>query len=76
MHAVLGTDYHDLDSPSYYNPVEAAKIVELVEKLLTSRTIRCRMDDIGIIAGFRKQVGGAMKWAVVCWWVLAQWAVP
>jgi hypothetical protein len=45
-----------LDSPSFFNPVEASKIAELVEALLSSRRVQCKTSDIGIISAFRKQV--------------------
>jgi superfamily I DNA and/or RNA helicase len=47
---------HDLDSPSFFNPVEAAKVAELVKGLLLSSKIKCNAQEIAVISAFRKQV--------------------
>ena len=49
------------EAPSYFNAVEAAVLVELVEGLLASAQqagVRgVRPDDLGVMATYRKQVG-------------------
>lgn len=45
-----------LDSPSFFNPVEASKITELLQALLASRRVTCSTGDVGVISAFRKQV--------------------
>jgi hypothetical protein len=47
---------HELDSPSFYNPVECSKIVELVQALVRSTRVQCSTADIGCICAFRMQV--------------------
>ena len=46
-----------IDSPSYYNPVEASAVVEVVERMLSSNDIDIGTGEIGVIAAFRSQVG-------------------
>lgn len=47
---------HEIDSPSWFNPVEGSKIVDLIEGLLNSSTVDVSADDIGVIAFYRQQV--------------------
>ena len=49
------------EAPSYFNPIEAAALVELLEGLLKQHQTKARrpavvQDDIGVIATYRKQV--------------------
>lgn len=53
---VQGDDAHEIDSPSFYNTVEARKVVTIVKQLLSSKTVRAEVKDIGIITPYRKQV--------------------
>ena len=53
---VQGIEMHEADSPSWYNPVEASKIVDLIEALLNSETVDVEINDIGVIALYRQQV--------------------
>lgn len=47
----------EADAPSFFNPIEASTVVELVANLLAEgRGITT--DDVGVIATYRKQVGG------------------
>jgi putative helicase MOV10L1 len=47
---------HETDSPSWFNPVEGSKIVDLIEGLLNSSTVDVSIADIGVIAFYRQQV--------------------
>eukprot|EP00850_Spirogloea_muscicola_P011421 SM000071S21045 [mRNA] locus=s71:25992:32842:- [translate_table: standard] len=51
---VQGTQVQDGDSPSYFNPVEATRLVDLVEGLLASGN--ATIGDIGVMTPYRKQV--------------------
>lgn len=53
---VEGVEMHELDSPSWFNPVEASQLVQLVEKLLASTRVSVRATEIGVIAFYRQQV--------------------
>jgi superfamily I DNA and/or RNA helicase len=53
---VRGRQEHELDSPSYFNTLEASKVVELVHGLVGSQSVDAGQADIGVIAPFRKQV--------------------
>ena len=49
------------EAPSYFNPIEAAALVELLEGLLKQHQTKVGrpavvQDDIGVIATYRKQV--------------------
>jgi AAA domain len=49
------------EAPSYFNPIEAATVLELVSGLLAQHAQRgggVTVDDVGVIATYRKQVGG------------------
>ena len=53
----------DGDAHSFYNPIEAATLVELVSSLLNqdsgqASVGRIQVEDIGVICTYRKQVGG------------------
>ena len=52
---VAGDHQHDLDSPSYFNPLECAKVAQLVESLLRSDRVECHPGDIAVLCAFRKQ---------------------
>ena len=47
---------HETDSPSWFNPVEGSKIVDLIEGLLNSSAVDVSIADIGVIAFYRQQV--------------------
>eukprot|EP00850_Spirogloea_muscicola_P006671 SM000032S12055 [mRNA] locus=s32:176582:184145:- [translate_table: standard] len=51
---VRGTQVQDGDSPSYFNSVEAARLVDLVGGLLASGN--ATIPDIGVMTPYRKQV--------------------
>lgn len=53
FHGVLGQNYQDQDSPSWYNPEEAAQVYFYVLKLYNHGI---KPDEIGIIAPYTKQV--------------------
>ena len=54
FHAVEGKHEHDIDSPSFYNAAEVAKVVEICVSLVQSKLINA--SEIGVIAAFRRQV--------------------
>ena len=56
FYGIQGIDMAELDSPSYFNLVEASTVVDLVQRLLTSKKVAVQTSDIGIIAAFRRQV--------------------
>lgn len=56
MVGVEGEDRHELDSPSFWNGEEASMIVDLVVRLMSSKTVRVSTRDIGVITVYRKQV--------------------
>jgi hypothetical protein len=47
------------EAPSYFNPLEAERLVNLLAGLLQRVTIST--GDIGVMAPYRKQVGGPKK---------------
>lgn len=53
FYGIAGQQLSELDSPSLFNPSEAAKVVQLVVSYV--RTCSMSTDDIGVIALFRKQ---------------------
>ena len=53
---IQGIEMHETDSPSWFNPVEGSKIVDLIEGLLNSNTVDVAVADIGVIAFYRQQV--------------------
>ena len=55
FYGLVGQQLHELDSPSFFNPTEAAMLVSLVRKLLNGG-LGLSTDDIGVIAVYRKQV--------------------
>lgn len=55
-YGVNGQQMREGDIPSYYNPLEAAAIADLVQGLLNSKQARVGLTDIGIMATYRRQV--------------------
>lgn len=53
---ITGRDMREEKSPSFFNPEEAAKVVEYVKELTTARGINVRAPEIGVISPYRKQV--------------------
>lgn len=53
---IQGIEMHETDSPSWFNPVEGSKIVDLIEALLQSGSVDVDVRDIGVIAFYRQQV--------------------
>lgn len=56
FYGVIGKDMCEPDSMSFYNPIEIAKILELIQHLLSSKLLNVQQREIGVIAPFRKQV--------------------
>ena len=57
FHAVRGKDQREARSPSFFNPVECAVVVDYVMKLFqASKGIKLTGKDIGIISPYRQQV--------------------
>ena len=52
---VQGRDMSEDDSPSFYNPIEAAAVRTLIKRLLDG-DMGVSTNDIGVIAPYRKQV--------------------
>ncbi|KAJ1445996.1 P-loop containing nucleoside triphosphate hydrolase protein [Pelagophyceae sp. CCMP2097] len=53
---VCGRHMRELDSPSFFNPLEAHKVAELISLLVRSKTVQCEPKDVGVLCAFRKQV--------------------
>ena len=53
VHGVVGADMREATSPSYFNPTEAAVVLDYVERLLAEGVAA---SDIGVIAPYKKQV--------------------
>ena len=51
-----GRDLREQRSPSFFNPEEAAVVTNYVQVLKDARGINVRMEDIGVISPYRKQV--------------------
>jgi hypothetical protein len=51
---VNGIHEHEMDSPSFYNMEEVNKVVEVCQSIVREKIIP--MNEIGVIAAFRKQV--------------------
>lgn len=59
FHGIVGDDQRESRSPSYFNPEEAAKVVEYVQDLLDSEkgiAKKVKAEEIGIISPYRRQV--------------------
>lgn len=56
FYGVFGEDYHEIDSPSYCNPIEASQISDLIATLLSSSNMRVSSSEMGVITPFRAQV--------------------
>lgn len=60
-HPCEGAQMREGEAPSYFNPVEASVVVDLVAGLLRQHersAVGVTVSDIGVIATYRKQVGG------------------
>ena len=53
---VKGRDMREERSPSFFNPEEAAVVVQYVKDLKDARGIRVLTSQIGVISPYRKQV--------------------
>ncbi|KAK2550951.1 putative helicase mov-10-B.1 [Acropora cervicornis] len=53
---IKGRDMREEKSPSFFNPEEAALVVQYVKDLTTARGINVRPPEIGVISPYRKQV--------------------
>ncbi|CAN0359015.1 unnamed protein product, partial [Discosporangium mesarthrocarpum] len=56
FYGVQGQDMSMIDSPSYFNPVECSKVMEIIQALLSSHKVKVGTEDIGVICAFRMQV--------------------
>uniref|UniRef100_A0A914UWB7 RNA helicase n=1 Tax=Plectus sambesii TaxID=2011161 RepID=A0A914UWB7_9BILA len=54
VHGVIGEDMREKNSPSYFNSIEIVTAMTYVDKLIDQG--RCKAEEIGIIAPYRKQV--------------------
>lgn len=61
FHGVMGKDEREGNSPSFFNPEEAAKVTDYLKQLLTSSSKKGRgylsPRHVGVISPYRKQVG-------------------
>jgi hypothetical protein len=55
FYGLVGQQLNEIDSPSFFNPTEAAMLVTLVQKLLRSG-LGISTNDVGVITIYRKQV--------------------
>ena len=55
---VKGRDMREEKSPSFFNPEEAAVVVQYVKDLKDARGIKVLPSQIGVISPYRKQVRG------------------
>jgi superfamily I DNA and/or RNA helicase len=46
---VCGRHMRELDSPSFFNPLEAHKIAELISLLVRSEKVHCEPKDVGVL---------------------------
>ena len=59
VYGVQGEQWHEMDSPSYYNLTECTKVVQLIQALLRQGAIagvEISAAHIGVVTPFRKQV--------------------
>lgn len=60
FHGVMGKDEREGNSPSFFNPEEAATVTSYLKELLTSSSkkgkIRLSPRNVGVISPYRKQV--------------------
>ena len=59
FHGIVGDDQREAKSPSFFNPEEAAKVVEYVQNLLDSSkgiAAKVKPEEIGVISPYRRQV--------------------
>ena len=58
FHGIVGDDQREAKSPSYFNPEEAAKIVQYIDELLDSKKLPQKItpEQIGVISPYRRQV--------------------
>ena len=56
FHGIVGDNVRESNSPSYYNPQEAMKVVTYVDQLLKDETLKLELKDIGVVTPYRKQV--------------------
>ena len=53
---LCGSDVRENTSPSFFNPEEAAIVLRYVKELKNARGIPLKMEEIGIISPYHKQV--------------------
>lgn len=56
FYGVDGQHFHEMDSPSFYNPSELTRIVEVCQQLIGSKNVSVDTRAIGVICAFRSQV--------------------
>ena len=57
---IKGRDMREEKSPSFFNPEEAAVVVQYVKDLKDARGINVLPSQIGVISPYRKQVGSGV----------------
>ncbi|CAM9527052.1 unnamed protein product [Sphacelaria rigidula] len=56
FYGVQGRDRNAVDSPSFFNPVECSKVMEIIQVLLSSSKVSVNTGDVAVICAFRMQV--------------------
>ena len=59
---IKGRDMREEKSPSFFNPEEAAVVVQYVKDLKDARGINVLPSQIGVISPYRKQVQNTVAW--------------
>ena len=59
---IKGRDMREEKSPSFFNPEEAAVVVQYVKDLKDARGINVLPSQIGVISPYRKQVQNTVVW--------------
>eukprot|EP01038_Epipyxis_sp_PR26KG_P006640 gene6640-9114_t len=52
LHGIIGTEYQEANSPSWFNPDEIGVVISYVQRILNER--KARPDEIGIITPYQK----------------------
>mmetsp|Transcript_29014 Transcript_29014/g.67999 ORF Transcript_29014/g.67999 Transcript_29014/m.67999 type:complete len:565 (-) Transcript_29014:51-1745(-) len=56
FYGLVGQQLNEVDSPSFFNPTEAAMVVNLINKMLGDKSLDLSTNDFGVITIYRKQV--------------------
>jgi putative helicase MOV10L1 len=56
FYGVKGQQMREAGAPSFFNPLEAVALVDLLSQLLTQRQFGLTATDVGVMATYRRQV--------------------